>query len=119
MPNVSKTSTMYFTSLKKRLAQASNIPIAEVKKISSIRRAGTQSKFMLNPILEKDSITARTAEATAKSKRLAKTDARGNISRGKYIFVTRLLLLVRLVVAKRIDPIKNAQGSALTETEAI
>ena len=38
-------------------------------------------------------------------------EAMGNISRGKYILVTRLLLLIRLGIAKVSDDAKNDHGN--------
>jgi len=49
--------------------------------------------------------------ATRKSRRHAKTDAIGNISLGKYIFVMRLLLLIRLGIAKVSEDAKKDHGS--------
>jgi hypothetical protein len=49
--------------------------------------------------------------ATKKSRKHDITEAMGNISRGKYILVTRLLLLIRLGIAKVRELAKKDQGN--------
>ena len=49
--------------------------------------------------------------ATKKSRRQDKIEAIGNISRGKYTLVMRLLLLIRLGIAKVREDAKNDQGN--------
>src|SRR3990172_380445 len=74
---------------------------------------------MLIPILAKIRITARVAEEMAKSKRHDIVAAKGNTSLGKYIFVTRFVLPIKLFVENRIDVKKNENGIALTPTDTI
>src|SRR3989337_3758480 len=49
--------------------------------------------------------------ATRKSRKQDMIEAMGNISRGKYILVTRLLLLIRLGIAKVSEDAKNDHGN--------
>jgi hypothetical protein len=49
--------------------------------------------------------------ATRKSRKQDMIEAMGNISRGKYILVMRLLLLIRLGIAKVREDAKNDHGN--------
>ena len=56
----------------------------------------------------------KTVDAIRKSMNAARTDAKGNTSRGKYIFVTRFMLLTREVEAKEMEVARNVQGKRAT-----
>src|SRR6267142_1646352 len=77
-------------------------------------RPGTHSRVIEGRTPAKGRRSDSTAIAIAMSKSEVSTDDKGKTRRGNLTFVTRLLLLVRLVVPNLIAETKNAHGIAFT-----
>src|SRR5580692_1470903 len=114
MAKVMTTSTRYLTSRKKRQAaeMSSAQPVARATVMSN--RTGTQRSCQLAPKRVTAKTTTTREDATPKSSNCERMVARGKISRGIYIFVTRFGFPIRLVDEKRKEPAKNAHTKPLT-----
>src|SRR2546422_2182840 len=119
MANVRKTSTMYFTSRKKRLAAENTIASATASTIRGASRTGSQRRETLNPAPTTIRNRLTTTPAMRKSTSCEKTAASGKMTRGKYTLVMRSVFATRLFVPKRSAETKKAHGAAFTVTEVM
>src|ERR1041384_6981998 len=113
MAKVSATSTRYLMSRKKRFAAEKRMQRPAVKNTIRASKSGTHNTMNEGRTPAKGSRMRSTGMAIAISNSDVITDDNGKTRRGNLIFVTRLLLPVRLTVPNLRPDTKKAQGKAL------